>query len=93
MSFFMLGPYPIGESAPERSSRAFNIGEYRNVAQRCDRLGLYWRADGASTGGCRPGKICSIKEWVKELAHTQGKTIVLTTHQLDMAEELKTIHF
>lgn len=30
----------------------------------------------------------TVKEWVKELARTQGKTIVLTTHQLDMAEEL-----
>ncbi|MEM7535162.1 MAG: ABC transporter ATP-binding protein [Chloroflexota bacterium] len=30
----------------------------------------------------------TVKQWVKELARTQGKTIVLTTHQLDMAEEL-----
>ncbi len=30
----------------------------------------------------------TVKEWVKQLAHSQGKTIVLTTHQLDMAEEL-----
>ncbi|MCB0062101.1 MAG: ABC transporter ATP-binding protein, partial [Caldilineaceae bacterium] len=30
----------------------------------------------------------TVKEWVKQLARTQGKTIVLTTHQLDMAEEL-----
>lgn len=30
----------------------------------------------------------TVKEWVKRLARTQGKTIVLTTHQLDMAEEL-----
>jgi ABC-2 type transport system ATP-binding protein len=30
----------------------------------------------------------TVKAWVKELARTQGKTIVLTTHQLDMAEEL-----
>lgn len=30
----------------------------------------------------------TVKEWVKELAHKRGKTIVLTTHQLDMAEAL-----
>ena len=30
----------------------------------------------------------TVKEWVKELAEKQGKTVVLTTHQLDLAEEL-----
>lgn len=30
----------------------------------------------------------TVKEWVKELSTTRGKTVVLTTHQLDMAEEL-----
>jgi len=30
----------------------------------------------------------TVKEWVKKLAHEQGRTIILTTHQLDMAEEL-----
>lgn len=30
----------------------------------------------------------TVKEWVKELARSENKTIVLTTHQLDMAEEL-----
>src|SRR5690242_14307138 len=30
----------------------------------------------------------TVKEWIIKLAHEQGKTIVLTTHQLDMAQEL-----
>lgn len=30
----------------------------------------------------------TVKEWVKKLAKEQGRTVVLTTHQLDMAEEL-----
>lgn len=30
----------------------------------------------------------TVKEWIKALARQRGKTIVLTTHQLDMAEEL-----
>jgi ABC-2 type transport system ATP-binding protein len=30
----------------------------------------------------------TVKEWVAQLAHEQGKTIVLTTHQLDLAQEL-----
>ena len=30
----------------------------------------------------------TVKAWVKELYSTHGKTVVLTTHQLDMAEEL-----
>lgn len=30
----------------------------------------------------------TVKEWMKQLARTQGKTIVLTTHQLDLAEEI-----
>ena len=30
----------------------------------------------------------TVKEWVVRLAHEQGKTIVLTTHQLDMAQQL-----
>lgn len=30
----------------------------------------------------------TVKLWVNRLAHEQGKTVVLTTHQLDMAEEL-----
>ncbi len=30
----------------------------------------------------------TVKDWVVRLAHEQGKTIVLTTHQLDMAQEL-----
>lgn len=30
----------------------------------------------------------TVKEWVRRLAAEQGKTIVLTTHQLDMAQEL-----
>ncbi len=30
----------------------------------------------------------TVKEWVLKLAHEQGKTVVLTTHQLDMAQEL-----
>ncbi|MGD9893103.1 MAG: ATP-binding cassette domain-containing protein, partial [Dehalococcoidia bacterium] len=30
----------------------------------------------------------TVKEWVLRLAHEEGKTVVLTTHQLAMAEEL-----
>lgn len=30
----------------------------------------------------------TVKEWVRRLAHEQGKTVLLTTHQLDMAQEL-----
>lgn len=30
----------------------------------------------------------TVKEWIKKLASEQKKTIILTTHQLDMAEEL-----
>src|SRR5919201_44132 len=30
----------------------------------------------------------TVKDWVVRFTHEQGKTIVLTTHQLDMAEEL-----
>jgi ABC-2 type transport system ATP-binding protein len=30
----------------------------------------------------------TVREWVTRLAHDEGKTIVLTTHQLAMAEEL-----
>jgi ABC-2 type transport system ATP-binding protein len=30
----------------------------------------------------------TVKGWVKKLAKEQGRTVVLTTHQLDMAEEL-----
>ncbi len=30
----------------------------------------------------------TVKEWVLKLAREQGKTVVLTTHQLDMAQEL-----
>ncbi len=30
----------------------------------------------------------TVKTWVKELSSAGGKTVVLTTHQLDMAEEL-----
>lgn len=30
----------------------------------------------------------TVKEWVAQLAHEQGKTIVLTTHQLTLAQEL-----
>ena len=30
----------------------------------------------------------TVKRWVKELAREQQKTVVLTTHQLDMAEQL-----
>jgi ABC-2 type transport system ATP-binding protein len=30
----------------------------------------------------------TVKDWVVRLAHEQGKTIVLTTHQLNMAQEL-----
>ena len=30
----------------------------------------------------------TVKGWVARLAHEQGKTVVLTTHQLDMAQEL-----
>lgn len=30
----------------------------------------------------------TVRNWVAKLAHEQGKTIVLTTHQLDMAEAL-----
>jgi ABC-2 type transport system ATP-binding protein len=29
-----------------------------------------------------------VKEWILKLAHERGKTIVLTTHQLDIAQEL-----
>jgi ABC-2 type transport system ATP-binding protein len=29
-----------------------------------------------------------VEEWIAQLAHEQGKTIVLTTHQLDLAQEL-----
>jgi ABC-2 type transport system ATP-binding protein len=29
-----------------------------------------------------------VKDWIVQLAHEQGKTIVLTTHQLDMAQQL-----
>jgi ABC-2 type transport system ATP-binding protein len=28
----------------------------------------------------------TVREWIVRLAHAQGKTVVLTTHQLDMAE-------
>ncbi|HLI69632.1 MAG TPA: ABC transporter ATP-binding protein [Ktedonobacteraceae bacterium] len=31
---------------------------------------------------------CVMKEWVIKLAQEQGKTVVLTTHQLDIAQEL-----
>lgn len=30
----------------------------------------------------------TVKEWVKKLAQEQGKTVILTTHQLDMAQDL-----
>jgi ABC-2 type transport system ATP-binding protein len=30
----------------------------------------------------------TIKQWISRLAHADGKTIVLTTHQLDVAQEL-----
>ncbi len=30
----------------------------------------------------------TIKDWIAQLAHEQGKTIVLTTHQLALAQEL-----
>src|SRR5262245_36279318 len=30
----------------------------------------------------------TVKEWIAQLAHEQGKTIVLTTHQLALAQEL-----
>jgi ABC-2 type transport system ATP-binding protein len=30
----------------------------------------------------------TVKEWIVNLAHDQGKAIVLTTHQLDVAEQL-----
>jgi ABC-2 type transport system ATP-binding protein len=30
----------------------------------------------------------TVKQWIKRLAQEEGKTVVLTTHQLDMAEEL-----
>lgn len=30
----------------------------------------------------------TVKEWVLKLAHEQSKTVVLTTHQLDMAQDL-----
>lgn len=30
----------------------------------------------------------TVKEWINRLAREQGKTVVLTTHQLDMAQEL-----
>jgi ABC-2 type transport system ATP-binding protein len=30
----------------------------------------------------------TVKQWIGRLAHTDGKTIVLTTHQLDVAQEL-----
>lgn len=30
----------------------------------------------------------TVKEWIMRLTREQGKTVVLTTHQLDMAEEL-----
>ena len=30
----------------------------------------------------------TVKEWIRELALHRGKTVVLTTHQLDMAQEL-----
>ncbi|HLG63734.1 MAG TPA: ABC transporter ATP-binding protein [Ktedonosporobacter sp.] len=30
----------------------------------------------------------TVKEWVRKLAREQGRTVILTTHQLDMAEEL-----
>jgi ABC-2 type transport system ATP-binding protein len=30
----------------------------------------------------------TVKDWIVRLAHEQGKTVVLTTHQLDMAQEL-----
>jgi len=30
----------------------------------------------------------TVRQWVLRLAHDEGKTIVLTTHQLEMAEEL-----
>ena len=30
----------------------------------------------------------TVKEWIRRLASEQGKTVLLTTHQLDMAQEL-----
>ncbi|HET8841792.1 MAG TPA: ABC transporter ATP-binding protein [Ktedonobacteraceae bacterium] len=30
----------------------------------------------------------TVKEWISRLAHEQGKTVILTTHQLDLAQEL-----
>ena len=30
----------------------------------------------------------TVKEWIAKLAHEQGKTVILTTHQLDMAQDL-----
>lgn len=30
----------------------------------------------------------TVKEWIAHLAHKQGKTVILTTHQLDLAQEL-----
>jgi ABC-2 type transport system ATP-binding protein len=30
----------------------------------------------------------TVKQWIRRLASQEGKTVVLTTHQLDMAEEL-----
>jgi len=30
----------------------------------------------------------TVEEWVEKLAHEQGKTVVITTHQLDMAQKI-----
>jgi ABC-2 type transport system ATP-binding protein len=30
----------------------------------------------------------TVKEWISKLVHEQGKTVVLTTHQLDIAQDL-----
>lgn len=30
----------------------------------------------------------TLKNWIMSLAHEQGKTVILTTHQLDIAQEL-----
>jgi ABC-2 type transport system ATP-binding protein len=35
-----------------------------------------------------PILLLDVKDWIVRLAHEEGKTVVLTTHQLDMAQEL-----
>src|SRR5258708_8370538 len=69
--------------------RAFSRGMQQKVAIACALIGdppivlLDEPTLGLDVQAAR-----AVKEWIAKLSREQGKTLVLTTHQLDMAEEL-----